>query len=734
MSDKNKDIIKEAHERFKLCEEAERDNRQLWLADLKFSNADSDNNWQWDDDMITSRKADGKPYITVNKIRQHNRQIINESRQNKPRIVIKPVDDNADIETAEVLNGIIRHIESNSSADTAYDIASEFAIDAGLGYWRIITNWESDEGFNQEIFIKAIKNPMTVYLEEGDEFDGSDSTYAFVYDDMKKDIFKSKYPKANASGEIWGNDLANGWKSEETIRVCEYIKMDESDRTITDEQTGKIRKVIDKKITWYLLAGDEVLETKEWLGKYIPIVRIVGDEKVIDGETWRTSHTRQMKDAQRMYNYNLSSNTEFVALQGKTPWDGPAEAFEGYTEFWESANTDNHAYLPWNHVSEDGTPIPRPQRTQPPTSGQAYLEGMKVASDDMQSASGQYDGVMGKNVNEQSGVALGRVQQKGENATFHFTDNKARALKYTGKILLDLIPKIYDTARVARILGEDSTDKKVHLDPNQPQSYVKKQDPMTGEIKEIYNVGLGRYDVIVDVGADYGTRRQEAFTILSQIAQQNPQLMQIAGDIIIKASDCPMADQVADRIKKTLPPNLQDAPEGQAPIPPEIQQHLQQAEQQMQQAHAQIQQLDQVIQKMTAEVESKDAEKMKVQIDAQKAQVDAQTAQSNRLKIEAEARLADAKTMEIQKNAQLTEVDMQKEQQQMQMMQQMADIMGQFNNVGDSVNKLHESMAHIANLSHIATLPRKSELQFDENGLPVSSISYPMNNTSTGIQ
>jgi hypothetical protein len=713
---KDKDIVKEAHDRFKSLEEAEAANRALWVSDLKFSNADSDNGWQWDDDMQDSRDREGRPCITVNKVKQHNRQIINEGRQNKPRIVVKPVDDGADKETAEVINGIIRHIEENSSADTAYNIASEFAVDAGLGYWRVITDYESDDGFNQEIYIKAVRNPLNVYMDEGSDFDGSDSAYAFVFEDMNKSEFIAKYPDAKYKTDAWGPDIDNSWKTEETIRIAEYIRIVESKETITNEQTGQKRTKVNKTVKWSMIAGDEIIEEKEWLGKYIPIVRVVGDEKVIDGKVWRTGHTRQMKDAQRMYNYNLSSNTEFVALQSKIPWDGPAEAFEKYKDFWETANTDNHAYLPWNHKDENGDPIPRPQRVAPPVSSQAYLEGMKVASEDMQMASGQYDGQLGRNVNDQSGIALNKVQQKGETATFHFVDNRARALKFTGKILVDLIPKIYDTARVARIIGEDNEKKNVQLDPEQQQPLTKQLNPVTGEITEIYNLGIGRYDVTVDVGADYGTKRQEAFQALSEIASRNPALMQVAGDIIMQAADFPMADKLAERLKKTLPPELQDKPEGQQEIPPDIQQHLQQADQQLQQAQAQIQQLDTVIQKMSADVESKDEAKMK-------AFTDEQTARSNRLKIEAEARLADAKTQEIIKASQLTEVDMQKEQQQMMLMQQMAQVMEQFSHVGESVNKLHDAMAQV---HHAATLPRKSELQFDENGMPVSSISYPV--------
>ncbi|MHB1098363.1 MAG: portal protein [Burkholderiales bacterium] len=631
-------IVDEAHKRFARCVEHESEARTLWENDLRFANADPDNGWQWEREMRKQRILDKRPSLTINKVKQHNRQITNDARQNKPSVRVLPVDSGADTKTADILNGIIRHIEANSSADTAYDTAAEFAVDAGLGYWRIVTDYASDDSFDQEIFIKRVKNPLNVYLDQDiQEADGSDAKFGFVFEDISKDEFERKYPDAETGGsQSWGS-VPGGWMTKDTIRVAEYFRITYKTDTLIagpDGQTMKLSEIQDpdvakaiqadttiktRKISvpvveWYKIAGDKILEKNDWLGRYIPIVRVVGDEIEIDGKVDRKGHTRAMKDAQRMYNYWTTSAVEFVALQGKQPYLSPAEAIEGYEKYWDNLNTSNLPYLPYNSTDEAGNQIPMPQRQQPPVMAAAYMSGMQVASDEMKAASGQYNPSFGINEQSQSGRAVMALQRKGDNATFHFVDNVARAIKYTGKILVDLIPKIYDTPRVVRILGEDGTEDKAHIDPTQKQSVTSQKDDLTGEIREIYNPSVGRYDVVVAVGPSYGTKRQEAFQALTEMSSRNPQLLQVAGDLIMKAADFPMADQIAERLEKTLPPGLRDDDENQ-PTDPKVQQLTQQ-----------VQQMDQVIQKMTEEVEGNDIERRKLEIDEY-------NAETNRLKV-----------------------------------------------------------------------------------------------------
>lgn len=603
-------IVEECHRAFKECEDRESDARRLWKDDLRFANGDPENGYQWDDALRKQREIDKRPCLTTNKVKQHNRQITNDARQNKPAIRVYPVDDKADKRTAEIFNGIIRHIEHNSNADTAYDIASEFAVDAGLGYWRVTTDYAADDSFDQEIYIKCVPNPLNVYLGRHSEPDGSDAKCGFVFEDLPKEEFEAKYPDCEPVG--WPTDAGSEWLTKEAIRVAEYFKIvEESDtlyaladgstqrlseiedkelvKAILADETIQKRKVTTRRCKWYLIAGDQILRKGEWPGRYIPIVRVVGEEVEIDGKIDRKGHTRALKDAQRMYNYWSSAGVEYGALQGKQPYLAPVQAITGYEKYWDNLNTANLPYLPYNGVDENGNQIEMPQRQMPPVTAPMYMEGMRVASEEMKMASGQYDASLGKQSNETSGRAIMARQRESDNATFHFIDNVARAIRYTGKILIDLIPKVYDTERVVRILGEDGKADAAQINPEAPQAYTEEKS-LTGDVKKIYNPTVGRYDVTVAVGPSYGTKRQEAFEALSEISARNPQLMQVAGDLVMKAADFPMAEQIADRLAKTLPPELSD--DDDTEMPPKAKAMIagmQQQMQAMQQAGAMLQ-------------------------------------------------------------------------------------------------------------------------------------------------
>ncbi|KFC61950.1 portal protein [Massilia sp. LC238] len=589
--------------------EREQNARDRWKADYKFANADPDNGYQWDAALLKARMNDpngARPALTINKTKQHNRQITNEARQNKPAVRVFPVDGGADKKTAQILNGIIRHIEANSDADSAYETATEHQVDAGVGYWRVVTDYASDDSFDQEIFIRRIKNPLNVVLGDHNEADASDAREGWIFNDVPRDEFLRRYPNVNPAD--WDALDSAGWVTRDTVRECEYFLItDEEDTLIVgddgatvlwsklspeDQARYKLRNDLRKrpvkraKLTWYKLGGDgEQLDSRELAGRYIPIVKVVGEELEIDGEIDRKGHTRGMKDAQRMYNYWTSAGVEFGALQGKQPYLAPAEAIEGYEEYWNNINKSNQPYLPYNAFDGDGNAIPMPVRQQPPVAAPMYMSGMQVAAEELKMASGQYDSSLGRSGNATSGRQELAQQQKGDTATFHFRDNVARAIRYTGKILVDLIPKIYDTPRIARMLGEDGKDDEVQIDPSMKVAYREEQDPMTNEIKRIFNPSIGRYDVRVGSGPSYSTRRQEAFYALTDLAGRNPQVMQVAGDLVMKAADFPMAEELAERFEKALPPNIKDK---NAPTP-----EMQQLQQKLEQTEAQLQALGQ---------------------------------------------------------------------------------------------------------------------------------------------
>lgn len=744
---KDKDLLTKFKKIFLKCQDDESENRDLWKKDLRFANGDSDNGYQWDEALTRKRQIDKLPCLTINKIKQHNLQITNDAKKNRSSPKVVPVDGGADKDTAEIFNGIIRHIEAQSCADIAYATAFEFAVDAGLGYWRIITDYADEVSNDQEIYIEQIENPLNVYIYGNKKADGSDAKGAIVFEDMDVDDFKEKWPKAKVPEE-----------EEDGIRIFEWFYIEEKNDSLIDvggelilkskleagQEGEEVRKVSVKSIKWKLIAGNDILESKEWPGKYIPMVRVIGEEKVIDGKVIRKSHTRGMKDAQRMYNFWTSSAAAHVAAQGKTPWIGAAESFAGYEAYWESANTDTRAFLPFNHKDTEGESLPMPSQASPPVMAQAYIQGMQIASDEMQAASGQYDAQLGENANQQSGRALNALQRKGDNATFHFTDSADNARRFTAMILIDLIPKIYDTARVVRMLGEDGVDDKAELDPEQQQAHTEQEDEK-GEIKNIYNLGVGRYDVLAASGANYATKRAEAADGMIAMLQANPQMWQTHGDIIARSQDWPFSEEFAERSKKTMPPEFfADEEKGseQMQLPPEAEQTLQQQEQLLQQQEQQIQQLDVTIQNMMKEMDSKAIDKNKVEIERYKAETDRlkavypslSPAQAHAVTLQALDDLQTPDTI-FEREEMLSGVipnqpkpqpqePMQEPEPQPEKEPEPPD--PRIDDVMLTLDQFKQALQQIAQLASQAAKPRRATIEYDEQGNPTASVSYPI--------
>lgn len=581
-------IILEAQIRFKACEEWEQTAWTLYEEDIKFAEADSDNGYQWP--AVVSSQRGERPSLTINKVRQHNLQIINDAKMNKPGIKYRAVGDGASAEGAQVFEGIARHIEYISNAQTAYDTATSFQVKGGIGYARVITDYEHEETFNQEIYIRPINNPKDVRLDPDiQEKDGSDARFGFIFRDVPTEVFNREYPKYKdyASASALGNE--NDWIAENHVRVAEYYRRTEKEDilyAIPNKKTGEIdyirksdipkevlkfiidtqgrpeeRPICDYSIEWFFIVGNTIADRKPWSGKYIPIARLIGEETIIQGIMDRKGHTRALKDAQRMYNYNASAAVEYGALQTKAPWIAPAAAIEGYETYWDSMNDINYSVAPYNHIDDQGNPIPMPERTPTPAASQLYLEAMQTADNQMMMASGQYEANLGRKSNEVSGKAIDAREHQGDQATQHYNDNQAIFIRYIGKIILDLIPKIYDVERVKKIMAEDGEQSDVTIDPAANQAHqVQEAKTEEEEDKIIFNPNVGKYDVVVDSAPSYLTRRLETYNALSQIISNNEHAFMLLGDMWAKNSDFAEADKVAERLERMVPEQAKGGP------------------------------------------------------------------------------------------------------------------------------------------------------------------------------
>ena len=581
-------ILKEAKERFKFCAEWEAATRKRNLVDLKFVEADSDNGYQWPTEVRRAREVDKRPALTINKTRQHCMMVINDMKQNKPTIKIKATGGGATFQAAQVLESVVRSIEYHSNASTAYDTATDSQVKMGIGYWRVVTDYVSDDSFDQEIFIRRVRDPFSVYIDPDIlEADGSDADYAFIFEDMPIDEFNREHPELEGKvGRNTGLEDDSAWVGDKHVRRAEYFRrvhtkeelvsfvnpnsgervvMKSSDLSpeiveqVKNDPETRTRMASSYEVEWYLIIGSIVIETMTWPGKYIPVVRVIGEETIIDKELDRKGHVRALKDPQRIYNYWSSSAVENVALQSKTPYIASAQAIEGYETQYANANQTNHSVLPYNAFDDQGRPLEAPRRQEPVSMPQAYISGLQISSSEMMAVSGQYENMLGEQGDEKTGIAIQERQRTGNKATFHFIDNLAVAIRFTGKILIDLIPRIYDTPRLIRTMGEDGTESQVQIDPSQQQALTQGQKPSQRDadkqaaIQQVLNPAVGRYEVQSDVGPNYATKRQEAFNAFTQVISQRPELTQLIGDILLKAGDFPMADEAAERLKRMVP-------------------------------------------------------------------------------------------------------------------------------------------------------------------------------------
>ena len=605
--------------------------RDSELDDLRFYAGSPDNQWQWPNDVLQTRGSSqgpvvsARPCLTINKLPQHVKQITNEQRINRPTIKVLPVDDKSDIEMADVFNGVIRHIEYTSDADVAYDTACENQVTYGEGYLRILTEYCDDTSFDQEIKIGRIRNSFSVYMDPMiQDPAGADARWCFITDDMTKDEYERAYPKASPISTLTargiGDSSINQWISETTVRVAEYFYIECEKATLNlypGNQTAiagtpedsllramfgkplRSRQSDRERVKWCKTNGYEILEESEWAGSFIPVVRVVGNEFEVDGQLYVSGLVRNAKDAQRMYNYWCSQEAEMLALAPKAPFIGYGGQFEGYEQQWKTANTQNWPYLEVNPDVTDGqgAVLPLPQRAQPPMASSGLLQAKAGASEDIKSTTGQYNASLGMTSNERSGKAILARQRESDVGTYHYADNLARAVRHIGRQLVDLIPKIYDTARVARILGEDGEPSTVKMNPDQEEPVKKIMGPGGVVVDKIYNPRVGKYDVRVITGPGYATKRQEALESMAQLLQGNPQLWQVAGDLFVKNMDWPGAQDLAKRLQKMLDLNVMAGEDNPALVA---------ANQQMEAMNAEMQQMFKMLQNVQQSMEAKE--------------------------------------------------------------------------------------------------------------------------------
>ena len=622
----SQEIIDAARERMDEAYSADLPNREKGLADLQFVVGK-----QWAEDVRAEREAEGKPCLTINGLPQYVRQVTAQIRNLNPGIQVLPADNPATEDIAEIYAGIIRAVENKHDATSIYEAAAESAAQCGIGHFRVRPDYCTHDSFEQELLIERIPNPFAVFWDPlAKDPTRKDARYCFIAEEIHKDDFAKQYPDKTLT-DITSDHRPAGveqWVRGEHVTIAEYFWVEHEEYTLVNidgqafdkrelppgfpkvhPMTGKpwpTRKTRRPYVMWAKISFDEVLEgPTEMPCSHIPVFAVTGEEIHIGEEVYRSSVVRHAKDPQVLYNYARSTQAEVISIQPRAPYLVTAKQIAGLDDIWAQANNANRPYLVYNPDEK----APAPMRVPPPIASQALTQEIQLAAEDMKRTTGIYDAALGARSNETSGVAINARKLEAANSTSVYADNMVKAVAQCGRVMAEMIPRVYDTERVIRILGADDQEKAVTI--NQVFRAPDGSDVVANDVT------TGRYDVRVSVGPAYQTLKQEAAAGQLEFLRTLPQAAPVIADIVAGNQEWPEADRIAERLRKMLPPGMEEDDQ----VSPEQQQMAQQ--QAMQQAQQEQQQQQMMQQAAQLEFRKADAEARKAEANAQKAEAEA---------------------------------------------------------------------------------------------------------------
>lgn len=577
--------------RFKACVDAEADLRARASDDFKFA-------WiagsQWDNHFGAKRGS--RPKYEFNKLRQAIKQVINDNRQNTPAIKVRATED-GDTDLAQIRQGLIRNIESESKADEAYDWGALYAITAGFGAWRVVTEYIGDDAFDQDIRVRRIASPLTsVWFDpSARELDRSDARYAFVVETVSRDEFRERWPKADCV-DFEGSSTYGDWFGQKEARIAEYWVKEPVKREMVQLSDGRVvaaddwketegvevvnrREVDTFKLTMQIVSGKETLEGPfDWPTCDIPIIPVWGDIVTVDGRDEWYGMVRHSRDAQVLYNFERSNFAEVIATQPHAPFLYTPKQIEGWEREWSNLATDNAAGLPYNPDPQAASVAP--SRQPPPQMSPGYMAALQLSSDDLKAVTGIHDASLGMRSNETSGRAILARQKEGDIANFDYADNIARAVRRTGEIINRLIPEVYNGERQIRILGEDGAEKYVRINHLQLDEEKGEWRSVTGRVTNddgslvpVYDITQGKYDVTIATGPSYTTQRMETLDAMMQLAQSGGPMAMLAQYGTLKSLDTPGMEEMLEAMRRLLvgqgllPPSQEERAQMQPPQP-----------------------------------------------------------------------------------------------------------------------------------------------------------------------
>lgn len=622
MNIKDAALLAEARKRHAKGVSYDSDNVVEGKTDLQFAASN-----QWDEDSKAEREAAGRIMITENRISAILAQVVGSLRENKPAIKVRGVDGESDAEIADLHTGLIRGIENQSSSRQPIIRAAESAVHCGIGHFRILTEYTDADSFDQDIVMEPIHDPFAVVWDPDSVMvTREDAKWCFVTQDIEMDAFKEQFPKARTDSFEKGAEAGQHyqhWGGKDKVTIAEYWVKEPIVRRLGMTEDGKVVEVAKGEdeslykevreretyqVKMYKINGHELLEPPVvWQTPHIPIIAVVGEEIHLEDGVYRRGVTRLARGPQVRLNYWLTAQTEWLAMQPKMPYLVSTKQIEGWEAEWAGANDTTSPYLPYN---PDPLTPGAPQRSQPPVGASAMYQEVMLAGDALKATTGVFDAALGASSNETSGVAINARKAQSGTGNFVYADNLSKSVEYSGRILLSLIPKIYDTERVVRILGEDGSEKYPVIN----QTVIVDGEPVVKN-----DLSQGRYDVTVTTGPAYASRRAEALDSMMQFIQTSPQMAQGVMDLVAKNADWPGADEFVKRLEKMLPPGIKEPDDDDEEAQAAAQQSMQMA--QMQQQKAEIAEAL-AMKEMQAKIAKLDAEIQGIGADTEETKID----------------------------------------------------------------------------------------------------------------
>ena len=567
------EIHRIAVERFESIMTRERDQRALAVEDAKFAHAPDG---QWDENAIEKRKD--RPRYTINRVAGAIDQLVGDRRQNRTDIKVRPVSGGADKQLADIYNGLIRNIEGLSKAENAYDMAFDELVTGGYGGWRVLTEFSDDDSFEQDIRIHTIDSASTSLFFDpaASAYDKRDSQFAFLTTLMPLEEFKAKFPdqpEVSFDQEQFNSNLCSSWFNNDMVRIAEYwvkvpvmrnigllsdgrvIDLDDEEIVLDELAAQGVtvqseRKIKSHKVVMYKMSGSGILSgPSDWAGKFIPLIPAFGKVARIEGKEYVRGLVRNAKDPNRIYNYTVSSEIETTALTPKDPYWITATQAKGHVAALKTFNTNNQPFMLYN---ADPDAPGAPQRTGAPSVQAAMIGQRQNAALDIYATTGIEPASLGNSPELKSGKAIIAQQKMGDRGSFVYTDNLNKSIEYTGEILVDLIPRIYDTERVIRVLNIDGTSEEVKINAGLANFNETITDTQTGKEEIVYDLSRGKYDVVVTAGPSFASQRQESAQQLIDLTANSPVFAEIATDLIAKNLDVLESEELTKRVRQRM--------------------------------------------------------------------------------------------------------------------------------------------------------------------------------------